>query len=487
MIYSNGGYYHTYGDDPLNPMSILYKDAGYEGVRGFAIVTTKVTDKILQYWLDKKDKTDVNGTLLYANGPMKAAYGTFLTSLIMIKCHDMIADQAAAEYNVTWSRTTPIIVSVFDDAYRTIMTLECDHRFGMDVTGDAQNITAFRYACSSAINPLEHYVMETLFPGGNGTSIVMGLGKEIINGLMPSMFTSNGYMVMISSDNSLFLILDPETGILRDVMYLNGTVSGEWCFSDLQTEWAFDLGKNILNYGQNIMNILTNGGGIIDFSQLATNTKNGLVGFLSSAMLSLGGSTIFLQNNIPPYLFPAFLGLNIINLCCNNVIINSEEHYVTENIVRYIDSKKQYLVSDAVDAIILAGSITITNLVTRFGIIGIVYTGCELFNDIKDHYMPMGYWQYFPHHKIWETRTYTLCHLDSSGTPIWDEPTMQVEVPFKGDGSLDWDNAVYIHSVTGAKKVDSTQLKELTKGYWWNNPIYGGDPSYGGFTQCPIP
>ncbi len=252
MIYANGGYYHTYGD-PLNPTSILYKDAGYEGVRSFALVTTKVTDEILQYWLDQKDKTDSNGTLLYANGPMKAAYGTFLTSLIMIKCHDMIADQAATQYNVTWARTTPIVVSVFDDAYRTVMTLECDHRFGMDVSGAAQNITAFRYACSSAINPLEHYVMKTLFPDGNGTSIVMGLGKEIINGLMPSMFTSNGYLVMISTDNNLFLIFDPETGILRDIMLLNSTVSGAGCFSDMQTEWIYDLGEKILFNPMNIL------------------------------------------------------------------------------------------------------------------------------------------------------------------------------------------------------------------------------------------
>ena len=82
---------------------------------------------------------------------------------------------------------------------------------------------------------------------------------------------------------------------------------------------------------------------------------------------------------------------------------------------------------------------------------------------------------------MYEVKTYTLCQFDSSGTPIWDQPTINVEVPYKGDGSLDWDNAVYIHSVTGARKVNSTQLKELTNGYWWNNPPYFG------FTQCPIP
>ena len=31
--------------------------------------------------------------------------------------------------------------------------------------GDPENILAFRYACSAAINPIEHQVMETLFPG----------------------------------------------------------------------------------------------------------------------------------------------------------------------------------------------------------------------------------------------------------------------------------------------------------------------------------
>jgi len=29
----------------------------------------------------------------------------------------MVADEAASKFNVTWSRTTPIAVSVCDDAY----------------------------------------------------------------------------------------------------------------------------------------------------------------------------------------------------------------------------------------------------------------------------------------------------------------------------------------------------------------------------------
>ena len=56
MIYANGGYFHV--DDPVNPTSLVCKYAGYEGVRSFAIVTTRITDDVLQYWLDQKDRTD---------------------------------------------------------------------------------------------------------------------------------------------------------------------------------------------------------------------------------------------------------------------------------------------------------------------------------------------------------------------------------------------------------------------------------------------
>ena len=125
-------------------------DVGYEGVRSFAIATTKVTNEIVQYWLNKQSQ--------FAPGAMKAAYGTFLTALLVIKAHDMVADQAAAEFNVTWSRTTPVVVSVCDDAASNYITGEMDHRMGMDVTGDAANVWAFRFACSSVFSPIEEKV-----------------------------------------------------------------------------------------------------------------------------------------------------------------------------------------------------------------------------------------------------------------------------------------------------------------------------------------
>nr|WP_319374397.1 hypothetical protein [uncultured Methanobacterium sp.] len=102
-------------------------DVCYEGVRSFAIATTKVTNSVVQYWLNKQSQ--------FAHGAMKAAYGTFLTSLLVIKAHDMVADQAATAYNVTWARTTLVVVSCFDDAKEAYITDESGLRRVMDVNG----------------------------------------------------------------------------------------------------------------------------------------------------------------------------------------------------------------------------------------------------------------------------------------------------------------------------------------------------------------
>ncbi|MDP3622374.1 MAG: hypothetical protein Q8R66_00430 [Methanobacteriaceae archaeon] len=264
-----------------------------------------------------------------STGAMKAAYGT-LEALLMVKCHDMVAD-AAAQYNVTWCRTTPIVVSVFDDAYYTILTLECSHRFGMDVVGDPSNAMAFRYACSAAINPLEHMVGESLFPGGNGTSITIGLGQEIFNGLMPDMFMSNGYLVMKSGDNTLFLVLDPETGILRDVMIMNSTISGSYCYFDQQAEWVFDLAEQLDSSNPNLNST---------FPFIIGSTVTSLGTIFSDLMGSLiaAGGTINLEGVltfIAPVLVPVTV-LMIMGVARPNLAADAEQNgwYNTANYLR---------------------------------------------------------------------------------------------------------------------------------------------------------
>ncbi len=242
MIYANGGYYHTYGNDPANPTSILYKDAGYEGVKSFAIANTKVNDDILTYWLNQ------NST--YPVGAMKAAYGTFLTALLVEYCHDQVADVVASECNVTWSRTHPIAVSVGDDAYQTYLTLECDHSMGMTVAGSLKNMILFNYICSSVISPIEYGVMNNLgltqisATNSSVNSVVMDLFKDINNNTNLLMFIQNGYMIIKSEgNNSNFLVFDSETGIVRDINTVYNYY-GAYCFHDQLTSQSYEQGEN---------------------------------------------------------------------------------------------------------------------------------------------------------------------------------------------------------------------------------------------------
>jgi len=405
--------------------------------------------------LDQKDRKDANGTYIYQPGPMKAAYGTFLASLLMIKCHDMVADVAATKFNVTWSRTTPIAVSVLDDAYEGYMTLECDHGFGMDVTGDPNNIKAFRFACSSAINPIEYWVMKALFPCRNASlegnmslelysSITIGLGQNLLNGKSVDIFMSNGYMVIKSLENNLFLVFDPETGILRDVMVINSTFSySTWCYSDQQTEWAFDLGESILANGTAIMAIMGNMNGTIDFGQISTNTKNGLIGFLSSAMVSLEGATMFLDSDSSIFMLTPLMGLNVVGLAVANAAIASTINEHADEIEQFVVDHQAYIPGDVGRFIILTAGIygiTATGpiAVVAISFVGTIWAEGELILNIRDHYLPKEYWKYISYHHSWldgyEVRTY-----------IGEDNCIHyIEIPKNPDGTLRMEDAVYI-------------------------------------------
>ncbi len=233
------------GGTVLRTSPIMYMDGfgvGYEGVKSFAIANTKVNDDILTYWLNQ------NST--YPVGAMKAAYGTFLTALLVEYCHDQVADVVASECNVTWSRTHPIAVSVGDDAYQTYLTLECDHSMGMTVAGSLKNMILFNYICSSVISPIEYGVMNNLgltqisATNSSVNSVVMDLFKDINNNTNLLMFIQNGYMIIKSEgNNSNFLVFDSETGIVRDINTVYNYY-GAYCFHDQLTSQSYEQGEN---------------------------------------------------------------------------------------------------------------------------------------------------------------------------------------------------------------------------------------------------
>nr|WP_319372966.1 right-handed parallel beta-helix repeat-containing protein [uncultured Methanobacterium sp.] len=242
------------GGTVLRTSPIIYLNgvsAGYEGVKSFAIATTKVNDDILAYWLNQ------NST--YPVGAMKAAYGTFLTALIMEYIHDQVADSAASQYNVTWSRTSPIVVSVGDDAYQTYLTLECDHSMGMTVKGSLKNMKLFNYITSSAISPIEYAVMnnigESQFSTTNSSvnSVLIDLVYDYyFNNESLEGFIQNGYLIIkTNGSNDNFLVIDPETGIVRDVNTVYN-YCGAYCFHDQLTNQSHQLGESQVQGKQHV-------------------------------------------------------------------------------------------------------------------------------------------------------------------------------------------------------------------------------------------
>ena len=86
-----------------------------------------------------------------------------LTALMLENVHDELADNISGECNVTWSRTSPIIVSVCEDPYEVYLTLDCDESMGMTVVGAPDNIRLFNFITSYSISPMEYTIMNSLY------------------------------------------------------------------------------------------------------------------------------------------------------------------------------------------------------------------------------------------------------------------------------------------------------------------------------------
>ena len=207
---------------------ILYTGPAYEGVKSFAIATTKVTDNLLQYWLDQPPS--------YLTGvAMNATYNSFLTALLVEYLHDKAADNCSSDFNVTWNRTSPIIVSACDEIYESYLTLECDHSMGMTVVGRSENIIGFNYAISSIISPIECAVMngvcgmsenstyQSYSPNGLFSSVLQDMHYDrLFNINSVETFEHENFIILKSIiKDDYFIVIDTETGIVRDINTVN--------------------------------------------------------------------------------------------------------------------------------------------------------------------------------------------------------------------------------------------------------------------------
>lgn len=251
-----------YGGNPklLNPPSsyayrisnIYYTDItdendvsiGYEGMRSFAVVKSNLTSNDLRYWLNQKG--------LYEPGLMKAAYGTFLTPLIVIYENDRVADESSNKFNVTWSRISPVCVSLCNDYNSLYITGESDHNMGREAIGNISNVWKFNFATSFSFSLVEQLVGNNVWNTTKIGSVTLGLIESYLHNETLETFTSNHYIfIKYETDCNTLLFLDLETGIVRDDFSYYGLLGTMPCYHDNITENAWRYGNNLLKNGSN--------------------------------------------------------------------------------------------------------------------------------------------------------------------------------------------------------------------------------------------
>ncbi|WP_304102206.1 chitobiase/beta-hexosaminidase C-terminal domain-containing protein [Methanobrevibacter ruminantium] len=273
--YSNGtvkwNYHNSYG---------YYTEGNYDGFLTFTFASDKVADDVLDYWLNEKNRTYDNGSLYYENGFMKAAYGSFLEVLDVIYCSDLCADIAAVRFNVTWERTSPMVMSVRDDMFGTVLSGECSFYFGRSAYGDPDAVKAFYFACSASFSPIEHYVTHALFPNsGDNGSATIGLGFILDSGGEIEI-VQDGDLTLIREigSNEKILLFDSTTGLMHDQIMIS--YNGAYCYSDQQTDWACEFAQDMLNAKDDIWDFVFNN----SFMDWANNDVLGIAGSVSMSV-----------------------------------------------------------------------------------------------------------------------------------------------------------------------------------------------------------
>ena len=210
---------------------VIYIGSPGEGVKSFAIATTDVTNDVFQYWQDQYSS--------YQTGDaMNVAYNTFLTALMVEYLHDRIANNITTSLNVTWSRTNPVIVSVGEDPYQIYETLESDHSMGMTVIGTIENTKVFNFVTSNSLSYIEYEVISSAY-NSTFSSVTMLLLYEYFNdNTYVDTFEENGFIIIKSIFNDNFVVIDLETGIVRDIDTVNNCYGGIYEFGGRTTDFG---------------------------------------------------------------------------------------------------------------------------------------------------------------------------------------------------------------------------------------------------------
>jgi len=137
----------------------------------------------------------------------------------------------------------------------------------------------------------------------NGLSVTLGLGERILNGEIPELYYSNGYLVYkIQGKDDLFLLLDPATGIVTDCAL---GIHGMYCYHDLITDQTIQLGENLTSTDPNVQPVwLGIIGSIATGAAAEAGTGSAFIGGTGTGVLGLGVGTAILYGG-------AFIGVSI--------------------------------------------------------------------------------------------------------------------------------------------------------------------------------
>lgn len=186
---------------------------GFELIQSFAIVNNKVDSNVINDWLNVSD--------FYPVGGMKAGYGTFLTALTTIWFSDLLANQEADNFNISWNRsnTVAVLSGISNEGKAYIHCPDASMR--MNVHGNETYHSLFRYICSIQLPGVEELALSLSGVKINHSSL------DIFNILSNSSSFNvstkdNVSTISIDGLNNTYIVVDHNDGIARVLVCENG-------------------------------------------------------------------------------------------------------------------------------------------------------------------------------------------------------------------------------------------------------------------------
>ena len=199
----------TYG------LSDKYK-RDFDVLQSFSIINKKVTDKVLNDWINKESE-------FKSNVGMQSIYTMFLTSLNTAYLSDKLCDNLTVDNSVKWSRVNNTVIlggMNWKETYQHILTPD----MGRLVKGDNESdIIKFRFVNSILLSKIEQFSLKPIADDAevNITSVFDDVFNSLANYKTSVVYYNNTAIITDESGNSSFMI-DLNTGLVTPLAIKDG-------------------------------------------------------------------------------------------------------------------------------------------------------------------------------------------------------------------------------------------------------------------------